>query len=223
VSYSITHTKLYDSHITNLVISNKRDNTLALSSVYLSIGEQGRFELIKFDEPLLLKAFDTKLVDVPKYSNLINRHGPVKINLLDRLSFHAVTMSGDEVQCYTESPVMTNISDLRIRKFTSKFRGIILTNKMGFIFSYFKDGERIDVIIDKHGFISENSPFEFNCIPDITPESFRDAIINGRYYLIFTKYELFKVQNDLSTEKILTHAQVNDYMKNKNEDTISSS
>lgn len=214
VSYSVNHSVLYDAHITNLVVSNKRDNTVVVSSINLEIGNKGGFKLIKFDEPLVLKGYESCLVDVPMYSGIYDENGLVAIEFNDRLRFTIITMSGNMIECLVESPLNPSDFDGQLYKHTSTFNNIVLTNKMSHIFSYFENGqkERVDVIFDKHGFIPENSPFKYNKFQSLSVDSFRDFLVHEGYHDYFTNYALFKVDDELSTELILNKSMVNSYL-----------
>lgn len=208
VSYSISGSKLYDRHVTNLVISNKRDNSIVISSIYLCIVGKGSIELVKFDEPLVLKGYDAKLIDVPKYSEIRDINGPVSIDIFGNIFFSVVTMSGDMIKCDIESPLTIKNLDGRLYKMTSNFNDIVLTNRMGFIFTYSVKGKVRDVIIDKHGFISGSTPFRYNMFNDISKESFRDFLIMDGYHDFYDDYALFKVLDNLQTELVISKATV---------------
>ncbi|EQC1558101.1 hypothetical protein ACY2PI_004440 [Citrobacter amalonaticus] len=208
VSYSISGSTLYDRHVTNLVISNKRDNSIVISSIYLCIGGKGNVELVKFDEPLVLKGYDAKLIDVPKYSEISDINGPVSIDIFGGLFFSVVTMSGDVIECDVESPLTIKNVDRRLHKRTSTFNDIVLTNKMGFIFSYSVKGKVSDVIIDRHGFISGSTPFRYNMFNKISKESFRDFLIMEGYHDFYDDYALFKILDNLQTELVISKATV---------------
>lgn len=209
VSFSVSASRLYDSHIANLVISNKRDNSIAISSIILGIGEKGSLELIKFDEPLLLKGYDTKLVDVPKYSSIYDDKGPVSFDIFESFSFSVVTNSGEVIECEVESSLTNKTLERRLLKNTVYFNNIVITNKMGFIFSYYVGGKSEDVIIDKSGFIAGNSPFQGNLLPRISKEMFEDFVISEGYHDYYDNYALFKVHDNLQTELVLSKASVN--------------
>ncbi|HHT8352529.1 TPA: hypothetical protein ACT3KO_001481 [Raoultella ornithinolytica] len=215
VSYSVSSSSLYDSHITNLVVSNKRDNSIAISSMMLGIGMKGVIELVKFEEPLILKGYETKLVDVPKYSSIYDKNGPVKMDVLESLFFSIVTISGEVIECEVESPVTIKTMVGRLSKNTVCFNGIVLTNRMEFIFSYYVGGKSEDVIIDKHGFISENTPFRCNMFPTVTKEFFEQFLISEGLHDYYNNYALYKVHDNLQTELVLSKASVNDKIGKK--------
>lgn len=209
VSYSVSSSSLYDSHITNLVISNKRDNLIAISSMMLGIGMKGVIELVKFEEPLVLKGYETKLVEVPKYSSIYDKNGPVKMDILESLFFSIVTISGEVIECEVESPVTIKTMVGRLSKSTVCFNGIVLTNRMAFIFSYYVGGKSEDVIIDKFGFIPESTPFNFNMPSEVSKEFFESFLVSQGYHDYYDNYALYKVHDNLQTELVLSKASMN--------------
>lgn len=209
VSYGISTSKLYDSHVSNLVVSNKRDNSIAISSIILGIGVKGTIELVKFDEPLVLKGYDTKLVDVPKYSYIYDGDIPIRFDILESFFFSIVTISGEVVECEVESPITVKTLEGRLVKNTVYFNSIVLTNRMGYIFSYYVGGKSEDVIIDKYGFIPGKNPFKGNMLPDVSKEFFESFLTSDGYHDYYDNYALYKVHDNLQTELILSKASVN--------------
>ncbi|BBS11562.1 hypothetical protein WP5W18C01_16560 [Klebsiella aerogenes] len=209
VSFKISASRLYDSHIANLVVSNKRDNSIAISSILLGVGEKGSFELVNFTEPLVLKGYDTKLIDVPKYSSIYDGDKSLKFDILESFSFSIVTISGEVVVCEVESPVTFKALEGQLFKNTVYFNDIVLTDRMSFIFSYYVGGKSEDVIIDKSGFIPENSPFNFNQLSEVSKEFFESFLVLQGYHDYYDNYALYKVHDNLQTELVLSKASMN--------------
>ncbi|HCB2460368.1 hypothetical protein [Klebsiella aerogenes] len=209
VSFKISASRLYDSHIANLVVSNKRDNSIAISSILLGVGEKGSFELVNFTEPLVLKGYDTKLIDVPKYSSIYDGDKSLKFDILESFSFSIVTISGEVVVCEVESPVTFKALEGQLFKNTVYFNDIVLTDRMSFIFSYYVGGKSEDVIIDKSGFIPENSPFNFNQLSEVSKEFFESFLVSQGYHDYYDNYALYKVHDNLQTELVLSKASMN--------------
>ncbi|WBM70214.1 hypothetical protein OH773_19025 [Buttiauxella sp. WJP83] len=216
VSYSISSGKLYDSHVTNFVISNKRDNSIIISSVNMKIGSKGSIELIKFEDPLVLKGYDAKLIDVPKYSDIYDQNGPVSIDVFERLSFSVITKSGEVIDCDVESSLTLKNFDNRLYKRVQIFNNIVLTSKMGFIFTYRINDKVNDVIIDKHGFISGSTPFKYNMFPDMSEEFFENFLISYGYHTVYDEYALFKVQDNLNIALVLNKPMVQNKINTQN-------
>lgn len=215
VSYRVSGNQLYVMHIENLVFSNKRDNSIVISSIRLRIGEKGNFTLVEFDKPAVLKAYDVLSVDVPKYSGIYDGGGNVFIEPYDNLVFYIITTAGKVIECTLESHGTLYGSEERLYKKTSKFRDIVLTDRMAYIFTYYLDGKLGNTIIDNHGRVFGDRPFSHNSFPLLSVESFRDFLIASGVHDILTNYELYKVNASLITDKILNKRMVSEYMKNK--------
>lgn len=214
VSYSISSGNLYDTHVTNLVVSNKRDNSIAISSIILRIGSKGSFKLVEFDEPLVLKSYDTKLIDVPKYSDIYDENGPVTIDFFEELFFSIVTMSGDVIECVVESSVTRESLEWRLQKKIVKFNDIVLTNQMGYVFLYNMAGSVKNVIFDRYGMISGDTPFKYNVFPEMSSDVFRDFLIKHGYHEYYENYALYKITDSLRTELVLSKKMVNSFISN---------
>lgn len=214
VSYSMGASRLYDSHVSNLVVSNKRDNSVIIFSINLRIGRKGNIELVKFEEPLVLKGYESKAIEVPKYSSLYGNDGAVTIDILEPLFFSITTMEGDIIECDVESPLNPEGLDDRLHKRTVVFNDIVLTERMGVIFSYFLNGESKNVIIDRTGFISGSTPFRGNMFNDLSKEYFQDLFINEGYHDYFDNYAFHRVNHNLQTELFLSKAMVSEIVKN---------
>lgn len=213
VSYSISRGVLYDSHVTNFVISNKRDNTIIISSIDIKIGNKGIVELIKFEEPLILKSYDARLINIPKYSDIYDHNGPVSIDIFERLSFSVITRSGDVIDCDVESPLTLNSLEHRLTKSVQIFNDVVLTRKMGFIFTYHINDKVTDVIFDKNGFIPGCTPFEYNSFTDMSEHKFERFLISNGYHSFYDDYALFKVKDNLNVELVLNKSMVQNKIK----------
>lgn len=208
VSYSLSFSRLYESHITNFVISNKRDNVVIVSSIIMKIGKKGSIQIIDFEEPLVLKGYDAKLIDIPQYSEIYSPTGPISIEHNDRLSFSLVTGSGEIIFCDVESPFTSEAMEGRLSKQTTMFNGIVLTRKMGFIFNYAIKDKNTNIIFDNHGFITGYTPFGYNFFEEISEESFGAFLISNGYHDLYDNYALFEVLNNLDTTMILSKATI---------------
>lgn len=216
VSYSISSGKLYAPHVTNFIISNKRDNSMVISSINMTIGSKGSVELIKFEEPLVLKGYDAKLIDIPRYSDIYDKNGPVSIGTFERLSFSVVTNSGMVIDCTVESSLTLKNLENRLYKRVQVFNDIVLTRKMDFIFTYRVKDKITDVVIDKHGFIPGYTPFQYNMFPEMSGAFFEKFLISNGYHELYDDYALFKVQDNLNTELVLSKTMMNNKMKTRN-------
>ncbi|MBK0004396.1 hypothetical protein [Erwinia sp. S38] len=216
VSYSLSQGKLYKSHVTNFVISNKRDNSIIIKSIDMTIGTKGTVSLMKLDEPLVLKGYEAKLLDIPKYSFIHGDNGDVFIDIFERLSFNVITMSGDVIVCETESPITKDNADGRLTKVVSTFDDIVLTDKMGFIFKYRINNTVKSTIFDKFGFIPENTPFGYNKFNDMSSDSFGSFLISNGYHDYYDDYSLYEVTDNLEVPLVFNKHMMKNKINNEN-------
>ncbi|XEH51269.1 hypothetical protein NMD75_08935 [Edwardsiella tarda] len=216
VSHFISEGVLYPAHISNLVLSNKRDNTIAIRAIKLKIGSKGTVKLVEFNKPLILKAYDTQLIELKRYSCLHGEYGEVNIELTDALTFTVIANGGKKIKCNTESSGLASLDDLKdmITVHVSKFNNIVLTSRMSYIFFY-HDGDAKHVIFDRNGFIPDNTPFGINKFPDMTIDQFRDFLINSGFNDRVSNYLLAKISDNLEAEIVLTKYMVEQFIADK--------
>lgn len=75
-------------------------------------------------------------------------------------------MSGEIIGCDVESSLTLKSLEDHLHKRVRTFNNIVLTNKMGFIFTNRIKDKVTDVIIDNHGFITGYTPFAYNMFPE---------------------------------------------------------
>jgi len=206
ISSTMSTSSLYDQHISALVISNKRDNIIAISSIEVNVNRKFRITLIRFESPFVLKAYDTVKLDLPKYSNIYHHEGEFKFDINDNLNYYIHTTSGQTVHCHIESTVKPRIDNQMTSVNRIIYNGLVLTNKYSFVFTYYKDGKKKNMSIDTIGMFHNDNPFPFNSmnITDITKENFKAILIQYGIHDHLDNYLLAKVNHNLSTQIILT-------------------
>ncbi|ELY3628206.1 hypothetical protein SMX40_003423, partial [Cronobacter turicensis] len=116
VSYSLTTDLLYGTHISNIILANKRDNVITINSVLLTIGEEGRVILFKTENPLIVKAYETTMVEIPKYSYLTNGSANVTFDFNKALNFSILTAYGKVIDCVEDNHILTDEAHKTISK-----------------------------------------------------------------------------------------------------------
>lgn len=182
----------------------------------MKIGDKGSIEIIKFEEPLVLKGYDAKLVDIPKYSDIYNENGPISIEFFDKLTFSVITGSGGIISCDVESALTLKSLEGRLYKSAVIFNNIVLTRRMGFIFSYrIKDKEK-NVIFDKYDFITGYTPFGFNMFTEMSEESFGSFLKSKGYHDFYDDYALLKIQENLQANLVLSKSTMTNKINEQN-------
>lgn len=212
VSYSANSSRIYDLHIPEVILSNKRDNTITISYVFMEIEGKGTLQLIKFESPLLLKGYDTQKIALPKYSALHGAVGDVEINIMDKLYFYLVTISGERITCENEGAYHTQDMSKVISSHVIMLNGIVLTNKMSYVFFYKADAVEKYCIIDAGFVLNGDNPFWFNQFPTWSEEDFRDALMKFGYHDKFTDYMLFRISERLESQFVYNKNDVENFL-----------
>ncbi|HCB0364097.1 TPA: hypothetical protein MYM88_001855 [Klebsiella pneumoniae] len=201
VSYRVRRSALYEAHISDLVISNKRDNAISISLILCEIGNKGVLTLIEFDSPLVLKGYDSVKVDIPLHSMLHKGMERVKIDAFEHFSFSLVTTAGNKIDCLVESSVSIHSFQNCISKSTFRFNDIVLTEKMQFIFFYMKDKEERYCIFDYHNFINGDNPFPYS---QMNQDELKYVLIEEGFHDWFDNYLLYSIDGHLSAHFVFS-------------------
>ncbi|MBD9642893.1 hypothetical protein IB231_04530 [Pantoea sp. PNT02] len=218
VSFSMSSNRFYDQHIPALVLSNKRDNVIAIESIFVKVNSKYRIKLKSFDSPLVLKAHDTLKVDLPKYSAIYHDEGEFKFDFFDNLNFYINTISGVVIHCDIESSVAPQLDSGMTSVNTIIYEGLILTRRYAFVFTYYEEKTKKNLIIDITGFMDGDNPFSFNYINinDMTNGNFKKILIDHGVHDYLDNYHLVKVKQNLQTETVLFKHQVEKEIKADN-------
>lgn len=208
VSYSANVSKIYDMHISTIILTNKRDNAIAISSINMEVEGKGILQVIKFDSPLLLKNYDSLKVELPKFSSLYNNDGVVKLDISDKFHFYIITTSGDEIKCISENKHVAPNMKNKIIPDIIKFNGIVLTNRMSYIFFYANDNGEKYCIIDASLSINGDNPFHFHVLKEDKLRDFSSILIGYGYHQRFKSYALFKIDNHLAPSLVLNKSMI---------------
>ncbi|KAA1148837.1 MULTISPECIES: hypothetical protein [Citrobacter] len=207
-SYSFSSNRLYDTHIPAVILTNKRDNAIAISSINLEIEGKGNLNAIKFDSPLLLKSYESLKIELPKFSRLYKGNELVKLDPFGKIYFHIVTTSGKEIKCDTESAITRQNINKQINAHNVKLNGIVLTDRMSYVFLYKNDDSEKYCVIDKSLVINGDNHFHFNVLERDTLNDFYNIFIEYGYHQRFKNYMLFKINNSLESSLVLNKGMV---------------
>lgn len=207
ISYSISSSRIYDPHIPAIIISNKRDNSISISSIEMDINEKGKLTLVEFATPTILKGYESQKIDIPKYSNL-RLHGQLyKLGILDDISFNLITTGGHKINCEIESNLTLPAPNM-ITKAVYNLNEIILTSRMMYIFFYKLASQEKHCIIDIGNFFNEENPFHFNYLANINDNILIDIMLNYGYHERFENYMCFKIDENLTSHLAFNKTQV---------------
>ncbi|EOC0222488.1 hypothetical protein ACI0Y6_003102, partial [Cronobacter turicensis] len=161
--------------------------------------------LFETENPLIVKAYETTMVEIPKYSYLTNGSANVTFDFNKALNFSILTAYGKVIDCVEDNHILTDEAHKTISKHTAKLNNLTLTKKMNFVLFYIKDKKERVCVIDHHFFINMENPFHFNMLSkeDCEKENFAKTLKLYGYHELFDNYMLFKVDSNLDTKLIL--------------------
>lgn len=219
ISCNMCTNRLYGTHISDVVISNKRDNVTSITLLQLELPGKGEFSLIKLSPPLVLKGYESHALDVPKYSRLYNGYGEVKIEDFEIPSFKVITIDGKVIDCELQSHNTVTDTEDMITVQSNKFNGIVLTDMMAFIFSYKFKGEEKNTIVDRLGIFHADNPFPFDRTNNPIVETIKNLMINSEYHDFLDNYMLFSVdEHTLSVDLIFSKRMIQNDIENKKDE-----
>lgn len=217
ISYSMSTSRLYKQHIPAVVLSNKRDNAIAIDSLFIRVNFKYRIRLKVFDSPLVLKAYDTLKIDLPKYSEIRHNTGNFEFGFFDKLNFYLRTTAGEVIHCNIESSISPQIDAEKTSITTITYEGLVLTDRYAFIFTYYKDKTKKNLVIDTTGIFDGDNPFPYNfiSIEDINNGMLKEILIKQGLHEYLDNYHLARVNPNLSTDTIFFKYQVERELKEK--------
>lgn len=207
-SYSFSSSRIYETHIPAVILTNKRDNAIAISSINLEIEDKGYLNIKNFESPLLLKGYESLKIELPKFSGLYKGSELVKLDPFERVHFHIVTTSGKEIKCDTESALITKDINNKITSRKVTLNDIVLTDRMSYILFYKNDEGEKHCVFDNSLFINSDNPFHFNVLESDTLDDFYKIFIEYGYHYAFKSYMLFKIGDSLESSLILNKGMV---------------
>lgn len=219
-SFTVSHSRIYHQHISSLILSNKRDNTVTLASIRYMMEDGNDIEIAKFDNPLIIKPYDTQRIEIENYSYLLDSNGN-KFNPsfppFDNGIIYLIDIYGKEIECTTKAKGIPRPA--KIKKITGKFNGVVLTSNIEYIFTYKSGDKERNLLIDKHGFIHGDPqhgdmPFHFNKLSGDYVENIKHGLVNG-YHDHFDGYMLIHIKGINSEEIIFNKSDIDLIINNQ--------
>ncbi|KAF6661290.1 hypothetical protein HFD91_07840 [Enterobacteriaceae bacterium EKM102V] len=216
-SYSVATSNLYSTHIPEIVLSNKRDNTLAIAKVGMKVNGKYKINLLKCDSPTVLKAYETIKLTIPKVSRISHMEtgAPFDFSIFDHLIIELTLTDGSIIYCTTESTVSSFINNRDLPVDIVKYDDVVITESFGHLFNYIIDGKRKKMIITKWGFIEGDNPFYFNFLEEenLEPHNFISLLVDNGMHEYLSNYSLVKFDDNLQGRTILNKATANRKLK----------
>lgn len=193
--YKVSKSRFCAQHISNIVLSNKKDKTISIWSIHAVFDKDFKLELDKFDPPKILKAYETVSLLLPKYSSLgINGDNFIPDYFRGNVSLYIDT--GDKfIKCKEEIKKDFLNFYTPINRNSYKFNGHVFDESVAFILNYFYSDKSYTAFICKSGFIGNEWQFGLNHLGDneITEITIEWFVKQYGFDKLFTNYLCFKV------------------------------
>lgn len=214
-SFAINNNRLYDSYISNIIFTNKRDKAITISSITAKFNFENKVTLLTLESPELIKAYETVKIEIPNYSKLYSGNGEVKLNAMDNINIFITTTTGKVIYCENDNHVDFDPSNQALTVHTVKYEGIVLTENFAYIFTYISNNQTKSLCIDKGNFFHRENPFPFNSFgnTEINQGTFSAALINYGIHDSLENYVLVEVTPHLKTNFLLNKSIVEDIRK----------
>lgn len=152
ISYVMRSEILKETHFEKIIVCNKRDKVLIVSSLFVKFGDDYH-KLKNFHPPLILKAYEAIEVVPDEYSYLIHRLTGEKyqFTLTGDYEFILELHGGKPIIC----EVITFRSEIRgtLKVLKSRFEDILLTPEMLYIIEYNNGDVWKKTIVSNNGFV----------------------------------------------------------------------
>ena len=194
-SYSVSSDMYTESQISKIIISNHKDKTIPIWSIYAVIDNDIKIELFKPEEPLIVKYGEAVSLAPKKYTHLIVNGDKFEPEFFSNKIDIYVNVGNKIVKCKDvriKDNVLKNLtSSTQIRRV---FDGHLYNDQVEYILVYFLDGVKRTAFIDCHGFIGNEWSLAPNSFGDaeITPKLIETTLNDYGYNQMFSNFVCFK-------------------------------
>jgi hypothetical protein len=194
------------------VIFNKRDRVYLIDELIV-ITKDFSISLKKFDIPLTIKPYESVSIETEQVSKWINQKGE-QVNLTfdidDDIIFKIFLSGGKSFNCTIISRSV-GMAHTTLSRSVSTFNNIVLTDRMKFIITNFKNGKVNNIVILKNGMIENNDSFGYyNYIPpeDNNPDKIQKLIVELGFHQVWSNYYLYEIDDYLQVNEIFRKLNV---------------
>ncbi len=183
-----------EPYISKLVLTNKRDNTLAIWSAHATIYEDIRVELETFDTPLVLKPYETISISLPKYSALLlnNQEYDPDYSFESTRIYLDIGLKFLVCESEAKKDILHNYREAQ--KYTTVFNGHVFNKDVAFILVYSLEGKVYTAFFSSNGAIGNEWEFAPNHIGNnVNVEEIKSMLRQFGYDKLFTTITCFGV------------------------------
>lgn len=196
---TIGHDRLTAKRINNIVLSNLKDKSIPIFSIYAVINKDISIQIEKFDPPLILKALESLSINTSPVSNYSIGRDIYEPDFLSPQHLEIYLIStGKPIECKISTP--PSIKSLKeLSKYsmatphTMKFNGFVYNENLAYVIIYHTEGKHKTAFVLHGGFICQEWDYPFNSIPEEcmrSSDGVRKFIKHCGYDKIFTGYEV---------------------------------
>jgi len=184
-----------DKYISNVVLTNKRDNVVSIWSICAVFDKDNCLELDKFNPPIILKSYETISLPFPKYSSLSINGDKYKPHFISGKVELYIDDGNKMMKC--EQQFKSDNLDIftKVSKNIATFNGHVFDDTVGYFISYFYEEKSHTAFVSNSGFISNEWGFSPNHFGDevVTPQLIDWFMKHHDFDKIFSNYVVFKV------------------------------
>lgn len=192
--YTVSATVFKDTMISHVILTNKKDKPIVLSSIYALFNNEIRLSLDKFETPLIIKPFECVSISIPEYSYLTidnDRFFP------EMLGADIYAETGDKlVKCEAirKPRIPRSYREVTIHK--CSYNDFIYDESVAYILVYIYDGKMRTAFIAESGYIGNEWGFSPNFVRGgASPSSIRSFLMEGKFNTLFETSKILKVES----------------------------
>ena len=158
--YSIASETFSETRISNVVLTNKKDKPIVVFEIFIIIDNEIRFQVERFEVPLILKPLEASVIITGKYSSIVCDEEEFEISklLFNKIEVYLSTASGVLKCASGEHPGLTsfmkfpNISTAS--KITKSHNGIVFNSSTVYAIDYRINSDAMTLLVDNSGIVS---------------------------------------------------------------------
>lgn len=192
--YTFSSPLFSEEYISNVVLSNKKDKTLSVWSINAVFDKNFTLTLEKFNPPIILKAYETVSISLPKYSSLsidLDKYIP---NYTTNDTNIYIDIGHKLIKCKnnTKKDSLSHFTSVSMN--ITKFNGHVFDETVAYIMAYYYQGKSYTAFITGSGIISNEWDFSPNHLGNnINEGTIRSFINQYGFHELFSNYKCFKV------------------------------
>ncbi len=195
ITYEVSGDAYTDSQITKLVVSNHKDKTVPIWSIYAVLENDVKVEVYKPAEPVVLKSGESISIAPEKYTSLSIGGDHFEPHFFTRNVDFYINVGNKFVKCKDRKFKDSFLEKIpQAHKTRMLFDGHLYNENVNYILVYFLDGKKHTAYIDRRGFIGHEwglAPNNFGQAT-VTPELIENMLEHYGYTSIFSNYVCFK-------------------------------